>query len=314
MEDLNIKVINIAKYGFEVWCFQVKALLEGINAWSIVDGTEVRPACTNVVAQKDFDIRSGKAKRILVTSLEPSELRNILNCDTPKEIYDKLCSLYQQKDETQLQFLMQKFFRLEFSSNVKHFLADIEYLLAQIKAQGEYINDTMVINKIISSLPASYSNFSTAWESTTAAERNLNNLTSRLLKEEIKLNEKNSVSDNGAFRSSLQCYKCKGDHKIKDCPEMKKVQCFNCNKFGHLSKIIAGSGITNSMEITVAVAEVVAAAEMVVAEEMVVAVMLIVLILTLLHLIVKLQKMKVVKPRLQCQINLFWILEHQIIW
>ncbi|GBP10776.1 Copia protein [Eumeta japonica] len=238
MEEIGVKIISIKKYGFEVWCFQVKALLESINAWGIVEGAELRPADNVSGLQKDFDLRSGKAKRILISSLEPAELKNILNCDTPKRIFDKLCSLYQQKDETQLQFLMQKFFKLEFSCNMKDFLADVESLLAQIKAQGEDISETMIINKIISSLPEAYSNFSTAWESTAANERNLNNLTSRLLKEEIKLNEKNglNVSNNSAFRSSLQCYKCKGDHKIKDCPGMRNTKCFACNKFGHMSK------------------------------------------------------------------------------
>lgn len=60
----------------------------------------------------------------------------------------------------------------------------------------------------------------------------------------------------------------------------------------------------------------VAAVVMVAVEEMVpvVVVMPIVLISILLHLIVKLQKMKIVNLMLQYQINLFWIQEHRIIW
>ena len=36
--------------------------------------------------------------------------------------------------------------------------------------------------------------------------------------------------------SSLQCFRCRGPHYIKDCTEIlrAKVICYNCGKFGHM--------------------------------------------------------------------------------
>ena len=38
--------------------------------------------------------------------------------------------------------------------------------------------------------------------------------------------------------SSLQCFRCRGPHYIKDCTEISnaKVICYNCGRFGHMAR------------------------------------------------------------------------------
>ena len=39
-------------------------------------------------------------------------------------------------------------------------------------------------------------------------------------------------------RGSFVCFYCKkSGHIKKDCPELKKIRCFNCGLFGHLSRV-----------------------------------------------------------------------------
>ena len=47
--------------------------------------------------------------------------------------------------------------------------------------------------------------------------------------------------------SSLQCFRCRGPHYIKDCTEIPRVKviCYNCGKFGHMVRYgtqIQGNG------------------------------------------------------------------------
>ncbi|KAK9728302.1 hypothetical protein QE152_g18026 [Popillia japonica] len=67
------------------------------------------------------------------------------------------------------------------------------------------IDDGMVISKILSTLPEEYKFFTSAWESTEKGERTLDNLTSRLLLEEMRHTSKEN-EDAVAFRTVHRGY------------------------------------------------------------------------------------------------------------
>lgn len=114
-----------------------------------------------------------------------------------------------------------------------------------MKEQGEKVSDSMVVTKILMTLPESYSHFYSAWESTVKDQQTLTNLTSRLMMEEARLKNLNSVTDveSGALVANKfnrfanknkgkgsagaskpgQCFYCKQrGHWINDCPMRRK--------------------------------------------------------------------------------------------
>lgn len=51
-----------------------------------------------------------KAQRIIATSISPKLTTHLLNCKTSKEMWDKLHIVFEQKSETNVLFLLQKFY------------------------------------------------------------------------------------------------------------------------------------------------------------------------------------------------------------
>ncbi|GJQ87005.1 hypothetical protein Trydic_g12588 [Trypoxylus dichotomus] len=65
-------------------------------------------------------------------------------------------------------------------------ISKIENIAHQLKTLKQVINENMIISKILSTLPAEYGHFLTAWESAATNEKTLEKLTARLLAEEAK--------------------------------------------------------------------------------------------------------------------------------
>lgn len=72
------------------------------------------------------------------------------------------------------------------SDSMAAHIAKIEDLAHKLRALGENMSDSIVITKILMTLPTSYNHFITAWESTSEPQRTLGNLTERLLAEEMR--------------------------------------------------------------------------------------------------------------------------------
>ena len=82
--------------------------------------------------------------------------------------------------------LQQQFFEYRFQPDhdVMMHVTEIETMAAQLNDVGASVTPIQVMTKIICTLPPSYRNFISAWDSVPAADRTIELLTARLLKEE----------------------------------------------------------------------------------------------------------------------------------
>ena len=91
-------------------------------------------------------------------------------------------------------------------------------------------------------IPETFKHFASAWESTPTAEKTLDNLTARLIAEEMRYKSVEIEEKAVAFKASgKRCHKCnKIGHWASNCKARIKdktmeVRCFRCNKVGHIS-------------------------------------------------------------------------------
>ncbi|CAB3248370.1 unnamed protein product [Arctia plantaginis] len=101
-----------------------------------------------------FKRLDAKAQGVIVGRLGNTAMLHVQNCETAKEIWDKLNVIYEQKSDVSLHILQQRFFeeRYNSSEDVSIFIAKVEAIATQIKqAKGE-IAENMIVTKIISSL------------------------------------------------------------------------------------------------------------------------------------------------------------------
>jgi len=64
--------------------------------WKYVSGRSSRPTDSQEKALEG-DINDSKAKSDLILSISTSELRQVWNCETSKQLWEKLESIYQSK-------------------------------------------------------------------------------------------------------------------------------------------------------------------------------------------------------------------------
>lgn len=221
------------------WKFQIKVLLKALEIYNVVDGSEVIPTDqgNNRTA---WLLKDAKAQSIIVTRVSNKVMLQVITCESAKEIWDKLHMIYEQTSETSLHIVQQKFFTMQYNSGeeIASFIARVEETVCQIKQANGDVPEKMVLTKILTSLPESYKHFISAWESVSENNQTLSALTSRLLIEEQRSNNKQEVTALVAKSNSenRKCFKCgKTGHYKKDCYKVTKY-CENCKKTGHIKK------------------------------------------------------------------------------
>jgi len=162
-----------------------------------VTGVKNRSAATD----NEWEKLDAKAQEIIVTRMEEDPLVHLLSCQTSHEMWEKLLSVYEKKSK-------------------------LEEIRSQLRQMGEDRSESMFITKILMSLPEKLKHFISAWESTAAESQTLQELTSRLLIEEERINTSESVT---ALSSKASISKRKQN-------ENRAIKCFACNKLGHLAK------------------------------------------------------------------------------
>ena len=111
-----------------------------------------------------------------------------MNCNTAIGMWEKLLSVYEQKSDTSITLIQQKFYSyvMDQNDNIAQHISKLENLSRQLKQLGEPISDSMLITKILMTLPENYKHFYSAWDSIPTENKTLSNLTSRLMVEETR--------------------------------------------------------------------------------------------------------------------------------
>lgn len=205
---------------FQVWKFQITIMLKSSSLYEIVSGEKVKTESMSEKDKADWTLKDAKAQRIIITTISKIPLSHLLNCTSSYEMFKKLTAIYERDTQQQKCSLLQQFFNHTFkNTDIATHISTLENLAYKLNALNQQIDETMLITKILATLPHQYKHFASAWESTAETERTITNLTSRLLIEENRLNTDGNKDELVAFQaSSVKCYKCDGsNHLARDC-------------------------------------------------------------------------------------------------
>lgn len=232
---------------WNIWKFQTTVLLRSQGWLDIVEGKTLKPE--DPTKQSVWENKDAKAQTLIVTRMTENVMLHIISCSTSAEMWRKLQSVYEQKTETNIHIIQQRFFQYKFETGTEMstFLSKIQELQNQLKQLGEEVSDKFVITKVLMSLPDEYTHFVSAWESAPDDKQTMDNLVARLLVEEDRVKEKRaqpSTSGSSAFvvkdKKNIKCFKCnKMGHFLSECKsnnyksEGQNNKCFYCGKSGH---------------------------------------------------------------------------------
>jgi hypothetical protein len=232
MEVANsMKVEKFDGRNFKQWKFQIKCALraKGLNI------NELKPESRD--EQVIWNKQDGMAMFILTSSMDLDQISLIENCETAKEVMNKLEAIYEHKSEFNKMMVHEKFYQYSYCSSdtMAQHVSKVESLAKQLRESGEQISDTAVMTKILSTLPSSYRSLRQAWLSLDSASQTIQNLTSRLIDEEASL-VKDTTSETALVTSKGHITYGKAKGNTSHTNTSHRFLCYNCNKRGHFAR------------------------------------------------------------------------------
>ena len=102
-----------------------------------------------------------KAMFFLSASMEYNQLECLVTCLSAHEMWNKLSSIHEQKSATNKLALTTKFheYRMAAGDSIPQHMAMVENLAHQLQGIDEAVSKTMVMAKILSTLPVKYNVF-----------------------------------------------------------------------------------------------------------------------------------------------------------
>ena len=265
-DKLSIDKLEGAK-NWQIWKYQMTAILEARELYGHVDGTLTHPSASDSSsgAIASFEKAQKKTKALIVTSIKSDLIYLITECKTPKEIWDTLKQRFERDTVANKLFLKQRFFSLKMkeSDSLDEHLRKLKVITDQLAAIKAPVPEDEHIVALLLSLPRSYNTLVTALTAK-GDELNLGQLHQALLNEEEKRKQSKSktggaggaddgesaLQHNKLDRRPVKCYGCGEEgHVIRNCAQKKKKQHRrneNQGKFDKSSKYNAAPARGNS--------------------------------------------------------------------
>jgi hypothetical protein len=236
-------VVKLEDNNWQRWKLQISLVLRASEVWTVVDGSEVRPAAAD--AALAWDLKDIKAQAVMVPLLDKKNTNHIYNYNTSREMWLKLESIHSDGSNLNKQHTLSRFFNYRISSDqsVVDAFSEVEDLARTLNEMGIQMEDQTVVTKIVSSLPDDkFHAFKKAWDSVPEASQTMPALLGRLRKEELEFKQQKEVKDAepshqkaAAFNATTKPSKNSSGKKGKvSIAEQKKTsKCHNCGKVGH---------------------------------------------------------------------------------
>lgn len=223
---------------FQTWKFQVISMLDTYDIFDVVNGVRVKPEDMTTADGKKWKKDNARAKYILSSTMNDTQLETVIVCETAQDIWRKLTSIHEQKSETNKLLLWQRYqeCRMDPSDSVINYSTKVQNLARALKDIGENVCEASLIAKILGGLPVKYNALVVAWDSVDSASQTLENLQERLLKEEKRMSAKDEETT-ALTATNFKQQQNRGSEKQKSLDRTKgEIICFFCKKPGHIAR------------------------------------------------------------------------------
>lgn len=169
-----MRIEVLTKENYDTWKMQVETLLTKNDLWEYVSDEAVLPAAVVgasiaacVAAQNAWRKNDKKAKSDLSLSIHSSKLQQVRGCETSREVWLKLESIYASKGPARKAMLLRQLMiqRLQEGSGVREHMARFFDEVDKLTTMGVEVNGDLISIMLLYSLLASYDNFRVAIES-----------------------------------------------------------------------------------------------------------------------------------------------------
>jgi hypothetical protein len=237
------------KSNYDTWKIQVEALLIKNDTWSYVSGEKPKPQITGEgearavmeEEQKKWIAADRKVKSDLILAMNASELRQIRSCETSREIWMKLESIYKSKGPARKATLLKQLtqHKMREDDDVREHVAKFMDTVDKLQGMNIEINGDLLSIMLLYRLPSSFDNFRCAIESRDSL-RHVENLKVKIVEENDARNQKLDGSSTGGVMFSKHFSRdsntSKDNYRKQDEKSSKPkitYKCNYCGKRGH---------------------------------------------------------------------------------
>lgn len=150
----------------------MQAILIKNEAWEFVSGQKPKPETIDGNARLLEEVRKWKAedkkaKADIILSIKPSELKQVKDCDTSRELWTKLQTIYQSIGPARKSTLIKQltYHRMHDGEDVCEHMLSFFDTIDKLNEMDIQINPDLLSVMLLHSLPSSFTNFRCAIES-----------------------------------------------------------------------------------------------------------------------------------------------------
>jgi hypothetical protein len=267
MDKLQIPKLR-GKGNWAIWKLQITSNLEYHDFEGVLTEAIVEPAALAddaTVQQKKkhekklkrYKKANGCAVTLLTTTVEEEPLQSILMLKSAREMWKKLSLSYEQKSEQRLEHLYLQLleYKKETNYTIAMHISKLQKLFLELREESLRIDKcelpiTLLIMRILSTLPYDYFEFRTTWESVPRDQRSVEYLLERLTMVETRLAQRQEASSSSSTSALVAEWhksgpSTSGTNKKSDDVQTQpvkkkdysKVRCYSCGNFGHTQQV-----------------------------------------------------------------------------
>jgi hypothetical protein len=238
---------------FAFWKIRMRTYLMALGAdvWDVVETGYTKPV---VLANKDDKLEfnfNAKGMNAILNGLAEAEFVKVMHLNTAKEMWDKLINSYEGNEKVKgakLQTYRLKFEQLKMNEDetISKYFLRVEELVNAMKGLGETVDDSLLIQKILRSLPDKFNPKVSAIEELNDLKTlSIDQLLGTLTAYEMRINKDKSSTREASFKADNNTDSEFDDIEAKFVRRLKKgsgkyegklpFKCFNCGKIGHFA-------------------------------------------------------------------------------
>jgi len=167
-----VRIEPLNRDNFDTWKIQMEALLVKNDSWGYVTGEIPRPEmiandASRAAAVAIWEKEDRKARSDIILGISPTELKQVKNCRTSKEVWLKLASTYQSTGPARKATLLKQLtlHRMDDQKDVREHLNVFFDTVDKLTEMEIEINSDLLTIMLLYSLPSKFENFRCAIES-----------------------------------------------------------------------------------------------------------------------------------------------------
>lgn len=165
------RIEMLGKENYETWKIHMESVLVVHDGWDYVTGRKPKPqegtAGSNADAIRAWEREDQKAKAKILLAIRPSELKQVKDCVTSRDVWNKLRSIYQSSGPARKATMLRQLARHKMgdSEDARDHLRKFFDTTDKLQEMDVIIPLDLLSVLLLNSLPQAYENFRCAIES-----------------------------------------------------------------------------------------------------------------------------------------------------